>query len=57
MKEEDKNFIHDYYMLKYNDNVKKIEEDFIKNVEQFFEENKAKNESKKKKKKGGKKKK
>ena len=56
MKEEDKNFIHNYYMLKFNDNVKKIEEDFYNDVEAFFEENKAKNESKKKKKKGGKKK-
>jgi hypothetical protein len=59
MKEEDKMFIHDYYMLKFKDNVKKIEEDFYNNIEAFFEENKAKLEAKKRKNKkgGGKKKK
>jgi hypothetical protein len=57
MKEDDKTFIYDYYMLRFNDNVKKIEEDFYNDIEAFFEENKAKLEAKKKKKKGGGKKK
>ena len=42
MKEEDKNFIENYYMLKSNEYAKKIEEDFDKNVEEFFEETKNK---------------
>jgi hypothetical protein len=39
--------------MKFNDEVKKIESDFVNNVENFYSEFKAKNE--KKPKKGGKK--
>ncbi len=56
MKEEDKNFIENYYMMKFNDELKKIEMDFYSNVENYYAENKAKNEKKKKPKAKGKKK-
>jgi len=46
MKEEDKNFIENYYMMKFNDDCKKIESDFYNNVEGYFSETKAKNEKK-----------
>jgi len=48
MKEEDKNFIENYYMMKFNDELKRIETDFFNNVENYYSETKAKNEKKKK---------
>lgn len=41
--------INDYYKLKFDDYVKKIEDDFENNLQVMLNENKAKNESKKKK--------
>lgn len=38
MKEEDKNFIENYYMMKFNDECKRIQSDFYNNVEAFYAE-------------------
>ena len=52
MKEGDKNFIENYYMMKFNDEVKKIESEFITNVDGYYADTKAKLEKNKGKGKG-----
>jgi hypothetical protein len=46
IKEEDKNFIENFYMMKFNDETKRIESDLYNNVETYYAEIKAKNEKK-----------